>query len=537
MILGLLIWSIFAWITWISSSFRYEIPNAERPILLVTTLWILSAILSLTALWLALKMTKPNRDFVIFTFLFSVAFRLIQLFSEPFQEIDNYRYMWDGIVLSKGHTPYRYSPYQVMYEPAAAEEQQQLRNIAFRHPAAETIISRVHFPEVRTVYPPTSQVVFGCTMALVPDNASVMTHVLAIKSAIVLFDLGILFLLAYLLSLMKMNILWAMAYGWNPLIIKEFANSGHLDSIAVFFCLLSVVWVIKAFSKSQNTNVGKMLFLAGLALALGLAAKIFPVILAPLVIFWIIRNHGWKNGALFGGSFSVFAILFMLPMILEAGNRVADDESATTNQEGLSTFLRRWEINELPYMLVHQNLKAIAPDQETNRPWFRILNESLRKSILSPVAAWVGTQDAPYYASRLITIGIFGMFYAGFLWTIWKQQKEHERTLLSLCFAVIAVFFCLQPTQNPWYWTWAIPFLPFTRNRAWLGYSVFLFVYYSRFWFSQLEGTYHFAGHEYSGTGLFDFVIVWLEHLPVLLAVGVHYLCSSIAQSKALEKG
>ena len=43
-----------------------------------------------------------------------IVFRLTLLFSDPIEEIDLYRYLWDGSVLNQGVSPFRYSPHQVL---------------------------------------------------------------------------------------------------------------------------------------------------------------------------------------------------------------------------------------------------------------------------------------------------------------------------------------------------------------------------------------------------------------------------------------
>src|SRR4051812_8047011 len=42
--------------------------------------------------------------------LAAVIFRLTLLFSDPIEEIDLYRYLWDGLVSKSGVDPFRYSP-------------------------------------------------------------------------------------------------------------------------------------------------------------------------------------------------------------------------------------------------------------------------------------------------------------------------------------------------------------------------------------------------------------------------------------------
>ncbi|MFM9961618.1 MAG: hypothetical protein ACKV2Q_10370 [Planctomycetaceae bacterium] len=52
---------------------------------------------------------------------------------------------------------------------------------------------------------------------------------------------------------------------------------------------------------------------------------------------------------------------------------------------------------------------------------------------------------------------------------------------MEATFLIIAWYWLLLPTQNPWYLTWCLPFLPFARGRAWFALSVLAFVYYLRF--------------------------------------------------------
>jgi hypothetical protein len=66
------------------------------------------------------------------------------------------------------------------------------------------------------------------------------------KLVIVLFDVGVVGLVWMLLRLLGQNEGWFVAYAWSPLVIKEFANSGHLDSIAVFLTVASIVCVVRS---------------------------------------------------------------------------------------------------------------------------------------------------------------------------------------------------------------------------------------------------------------------------------------------------
>jgi len=43
-----------------------------------------------------------------------VLFRATMVLSNPIEEIDLYRYLWDGVVVTHGVSPFRYSPQQVL---------------------------------------------------------------------------------------------------------------------------------------------------------------------------------------------------------------------------------------------------------------------------------------------------------------------------------------------------------------------------------------------------------------------------------------
>ena len=63
-------------------------------------------------------------------------------------------------------------------------------------------------------------------------------------------------------------------YVLNPLVLKEIANSAHLDSIAVFFVTLAVYLMCRATTSSRAW--------AWVALAPGVSPKLYGLTLAAL---------------------------------------------------------------------------------------------------------------------------------------------------------------------------------------------------------------------------------------------------------------
>ena len=95
-------------------------------------------------------------------------------------------------------------------------------------------------------------------------------------------------------------VLWSTLYWWNPLIVKELANSGHMDGIVVAFTLAALLM-------SARGRHG----IALVALSLAIGTKLWPVLLTPLLL----RPLRTKPGhAMLGlGFIGVTTVLWLLP--------------------------------------------------------------------------------------------------------------------------------------------------------------------------------------------------------------------------------
>ena len=113
--------------------------------------------------------------------LTSILFRVVLLFSVPIQEVDIYRYLWDGAVSTAGVSPFRFSPEQVRV--AAGESNQtdetlrRLVNLLDAQPVLADILERIHYGDLPTVYPPVSQLVFTAATLTTPNSVSVTGRV------------------------------------------------------------------------------------------------------------------------------------------------------------------------------------------------------------------------------------------------------------------------------------------------------------------------------------------------------------------------
>ena len=88
----------------------------------------------------------------------------------------------------------------------------------------------------------------------------------------------------------------------------------------------------------------------------------------------------------------------------------------------------------------------------------------------------------------------------------------------------LARFWLTCPTQNPWYWCWVLPFLPFARYRTWYVVAAMTMLYYLRFWLTAHYPDPPVLGTPYGGAYFFYFVIAWVEFAPVLCVLLLEWL-------------
>ncbi|MEL6106634.1 MAG: hypothetical protein AAFU85_11375, partial [Planctomycetota bacterium] len=443
-------------IAWLSPSFSIDSGRdfASRPILWVVTLWSLAFALQMVSLWSALKL-RDTRQLAWGIFLVGVSLRLLFLFTPPIQEVDLYRYLWDGAVVNQGVSPYRFSPEQLREVRPENEDLRRLQELLSERPGLSVVHSRVHYPQVTTVYPPVSQCVFAWTAFFIPATASATQHVITMKVAIGVFDIGTMLLIMGLVRNRKLHSAWTIVYCWSPLVLKEFANSGHLDSIAVFLTTLTLWLLNRSGPATRATTLGSAI---GLALAIG--AKLYPVVLLPVCFAFVCKRSGWKHAAQWFAVTAIATTVIMAPMFAHRFG----PKATTPDEAGLETFLSRWEMNDLIFMVLEENVRPDPPPETNRMAWFAVVPNEWRINWTESIASRSGiaAPRVPFLLTRAITSLAFIAFA---LWIAWRTYEKPNR-LLAAGFITLAWFWFLSPTQNPWYWTWALPLIVFQRNRA-----------------------------------------------------------------------
>ena len=183
-------------------------------------------------------------------------------------------------------------------------------------------------------------------------------------------------------------------------------------------------------------------------------------------------------------------------------------------------------MNDFVFMNTVENLKPESLETRKD-PWFTFFPEFRREKLSDFVEQQFEVEPltAPFLTARFLLSTIF--VGIALLIAFWAARQNDPAAFCRAGFLTLAWFWLLAPTQNPWYWLWALPLIPFAKNRTWYLLSGILFIYYIRFWFE-----YHSTGisvtnqlsirvpewaikiSRYQGVDFFDFVVTWFEYLP-----------------------
>lgn len=556
--------SIYATLLWMGPRYALEVPVVERPVLAVIGLYQLASGVYFLALAAAVRQASTARLawWIVGT---SITLRLVLLPTPPFQEIDLYRYLWDGAVVVAGVDPYRHPPQAVVnaLDGALVEDSSlaELVELTEREPALGEIVRTVHYAELPTPYPPVSQAVFATAAVTTPNGWSSFARLVWLKAWLTAFDIATLLVVLGLLWHLKMPIGGALAYGWCPLVLKEIAGSGHLDAIATFFTTAAVAMGVIAVTRRHGTGAALG---ASVLLGLGVGAKLYPVALAPWLAAGLLVRLGWRTTLAGATVFLLTSVATLWPMFGPTFNRHAattpratatdslradslktellstvegpsdrtvlangvesippppSETIATTSDktDGIAAFLSEWEINDLLFMVVYENLRWHDDVSAEQLPWFDITPRSWSE-------AFQGKDGNAFLATRAAT-GLFVVCLAFAFAVTTARHLDGESTTASAwvrgAFLTLAWFWLLSPTQNPWYWCWVVPLLPWTSSRAWLAMSAAVLLYYLRFWLETAYPAAGVAGTPYDGEDFFYYVVPWIEFGPLLAWLAV----------------
>ena len=336
-----------------------------------------------------------SRPELVVVLTVAVALRIMALCSDPLYSDSIRRFLWDGHVLAHGYNPYVAAP----HDPALAH----LRGGIHRS---------VPYSDEGAFSPPLTVLVCGLAAVISPDNP------LTIKLIATGFDLLTIWPIILLLGTLGRPRILCLIYAWNPLVIKEFANSGHLDSVAIFLLMMGLAMSLRGRRYAASVCWG-----------LSAGAKLF----AALMLWLAWPRVRWR-GVLVTGL--VCAAVF-LPFMFAGKEGV----------RGLMSFSLGNEFNSGLYWFVTRIVGRATDD---------------------PIAA--------QKVSRMVLAAIIGLA----IYTL-DPNGIPGREVARRTGMLIAGFLLISPIVNPWYVCWLVPFLCLVVSPTWIAFSGLVMLSYVGF--------------------------------------------------------
>jgi len=222
-----------------------------------------AGVVYLAALY-ALECTLDRRQAFWIILAGALLFR-IQLFPlAPALSDDILRYRWEGRVQQAGWNPYTVRP----DDPRLA-------------PLRDTDYAALPGRDIPSIYPPLAELLFRAAYRLLPSPSGT-PGVIWFKLPFAAADLLLLGVLASWIRRSDGRNFCLAIYAWNPLVVVEFAASGHNDAWAILGVILASLMIARS-----RGRVSTLLLTAATLL------KWFPLLLFPL---WVRRMH-WPRQA------------------------------------------------------------------------------------------------------------------------------------------------------------------------------------------------------------------------------------------------
>ena len=345
------------------------------------------------------------------------AARIILIPSQPILEDDYFRYLWDGAVTANTLKPYEYAPLEV------SEGRGLPSVIRTLNEDGNNITENINHPHLRSIYPPVAQGFFAISYMVEPFSLPVW------KILILAADIVTLFLLIRILGMLGLPSSNLAIYWWNPLLLKEIYNSGHLDPLLFPFLLGALILALAG---------RQILSVAGIIIAAGI--KLWPAFLLPVIIRPLLSRPKELIAALFTATAGL--TLIFLPLYLSGLNQGS----------GLIAYGTSWQNNDSAFRLL-----------------IFISEHALE---------WLGYKPfAKYKVARAAALGLT------LLWITYITFRRKNENVVYKALVIAAFIFLISPTQFPWYYTWLLPLLVFYPRLSLLSLTVLLPLYYLRYYF------------------------------------------------------
>jgi alpha-1,6-mannosyltransferase len=337
---------------------------------------VVQTVIYLAAAWVSLR-TRDSRPLLLLGLIFAALFRLSIIFFPPHLSDDIYRYIWDGRVQAAGINPYRYIP---------ADE-------SLAHLRDEKIYPNMNRRDyAHTMYPPVAEAAF----LLITRFSESVTWM---KTAMVGFEAVAVWAVVQLLVSFGFARQRVLIYAWHPLVVWEFAGSGHVDALAIAFIALALL----VHRKHGETSTGFFL-------ACATCVKLFPAVLLPA---FYMRGR-WRMPLAF-----VATILITYVPYLSVG-----------------------PVGTLGFLPGYASERGMVSGEQY------FLLTVARRLFSAPVPT------SAYLIFAVVVLGIVSVW-------LMREQRSDDLGYLRKCMIIASVFMLLLAPHFSWYFSWLILFLCF----------------------------------------------------------------------------
>jgi len=351
----------------------------------------------------------------------ALAFRLLWLPAVPALSDDLYRFRWDGLLVANGVNPFRFHPDELIADGARTAVPNEAARAAVL-PELQQLYRQLNSPHYYSVYPPVCQFVFGASARLFPTSDAGFAACL--RGVILAAEAGTAWLLLVLLPALGWPVRRALSYLLHPLVIVELTGNLHFEGLVFGFILLTL-WLLSRQKWAASA----------VALGLGVATKLLPLLVLPLLV----RRLGWRR-------FAAYAALCLGTVALLFGPFLSVDLFVNIARS-LKLYFRSFEFNASIYYL------------------------------LRPIGIWLTTYNQiAIIGPALATIsGLAGLALA------WRERRQELASLLPTLLLMLTAYYAAATTVHPWYLTLLVGLSTLTRfrfARVWGGLAILSYAAY-----------------------------------------------------------
>ena len=431
-----------------------------------------AVIASFVGLWLVLLIQWTDQKMSVKKMIaVGMLLRCVYLLVFPELSDDFWRYLWDGMLIAEGASPYELLP---------ANWAENGLSTSF-----EELLPMLNSPAYYSIYPPVLQFFFGLSAAISEGNP--LLFVIVLRCFVLAAELGSMVLIWKLLKAWKMNTRNLMLYALNPLVITEFSGSLHGEVFMIFFLLLSLWLLVKYYHPvpaghpsftggergseqglnqrassppekgeyPQGEGVVYML-LSAVVFGLSVGTKLLPLMFLPFYI----KRLGWMKTLVYGAVTVVTVGLLYFPF---------------------------WSAGMIPNVL--SSVRLYFSNFEFNASVYCVFRE-------------VGIMLTGYNQIAIIGRMLSLIVLACILLIAWRNKNNQVSGLPTAMLFAWFVYYAFATTVNPWYVAVLAAFLPFTKYR------------FALLWLMLVPLSYHAFGYADYHENLW---VIALEYVPVYL--------------------